>query len=742
MSDDQLPQPPAMDDSMLELVQFLLVFFTEGNSINEKQRAFLEPWITRLRRNPRSASFLPRTRMSAAGVEVHQLYVLAFSRRQAHELSLQINGALGATYSSFRGLRSPLTLTDPVEKAVHDFTHGNGFRFRLDSDPERRKDAFRRLRVLIKLLDDRPQNTADEARPLERVLRDFFMALAAGNRVTAEHWLKFLGGHAMLDASNLLFLEVQMLSTLRDDKTLLEHPHLPLLISMRRPPAVTQAVLEAVYRRHLSTVETAEDAVKVYETDIRACYAGLLDIGAGIQSAEARCCLALAAAGEPADWKTVAELASDAPDSEAGRLLKAIADMEPSGGVQTDVVQPTSSVEVVVEGDRDALLRVAKKMEPGIEKVLCMIECYRSSPAMNNRNAVVRAVGELSKEDRDEFKRVARAFLEDLGGDEPSADPGDWNEWLERLNREGPWPDAVRVAKAGSDEWPTKIDCDRLTKLLLADRMADARVVFDRSLPHLVRWLKRDSERPRAEYREVYVAVLACLVSIEKPSPDDLTVIADMMGAVMETGAQRPDELLADVTELFTKVLSPFHMDWALKIVDLLLEHCGNPTVLGSLLHALETCFRSFPAKIDLTQRVIAERLAQQLGDNQWSQRLGTAFTDAEQGQAEANPWENLRGSVLIYTLTTGAGERAKEIICRLAKGAKVTVSNDKVLTPHLKDAATHATYVVLTARSASHAATVGLASACGGTDRFVYATGKGCASIVTALRNKMCGVC
>lgn len=55
----------------------------------------------------------------------------------------------------------------------------------------------------------RVKRIAEFPRPTGRVLRDFYMALQAGDRPSAENSLQYLLDQHRLDALNLLFLRVQ-----------------------------------------------------------------------------------------------------------------------------------------------------------------------------------------------------------------------------------------------------------------------------------------------------------------------------------------------------------------------------------------------------------------------------------------------------------------------------------------------------------------------------------------------------
>lgn len=728
-----------------ELKSFLATFFGGGNEISLKDATnYLSPWIDRLGRNPRSASVLPRKRTPRDQSPVYQLYVLSFDRQEAHELSLHLASFLGATLSSFSGLRATLDRSDPFENAVIAFTGGHAFRFRIETSTEElKKQVFDRLSVMRTLWDERPDSLSVNARPRDQVLRDFYMALTAGNRASAEKWLQWIADHAMLDASNLLFLRVQMLGALGADDELLDHPDLAMLMKMRRPPSVTQALLEAVYRRYLEKVDSAQEAIEVFTQEIRPRFVGLLHASVGIQSSEAGVCLALNAAVAPADWSVVDQFAATAPKSSAGELLRQIAALAPQRASSEHREQ-----ELIDLGDRAAKYRAALKMPPSAEKCIILMQYAIETGAIAPRTETLRSLGEIPRAEREKVARAASTWVEWLRFDDKTTQtaPRGWHEWLTKLNDHGPWESAIDIVSAGANEWPIDMVAhsdggeNRLQQLLLVCRPQLSAELFDRALPHLVRWLMSDTLWPRPAYRALYEAVLACLVSIDRPSIDDLTVTTEIMSAVVETGAQSASDLVRDATGLMERVRAPWLTDWALDLIDMFLERCGEPSVLYPLLDQLEKWFRAFPSRIGKSQQMLASALATELDDHNWESRLAESVGEFQEDRSAVDPLEELNGtSILIYTLTRGAGDRARNVILSMAPNARVNLSDDKVATTRLKEAATNADFIVFTSRSATHAASDAIRKA-SESDDLIYANGKGCASIVAALRDAAAG--
>ncbi len=142
---------------------------------------------------------------------------------------------VGPTYSTFRGQRAQLNLQDPVESAVYEFTGGAAVKF-CANDPDGRATAvWEALERMRRVSERRVKRITEFPRPTGRVLRDFYMALQAGDRPSAENSLQYLLDQHRLDALNLLFLRVQLLAELEQWDELLALPELSNLLQLRRP---------------------------------------------------------------------------------------------------------------------------------------------------------------------------------------------------------------------------------------------------------------------------------------------------------------------------------------------------------------------------------------------------------------------------------------------------------------------------------------------------------------------------
>ena len=177
-------------------------------------------------------------------------YGLAFDDRQMNALGESLTAFIGPTYTNFRGQVARLDRQDPIDQAVDDFTAGRAYKFQ-GADPSEIWRALGRMRKVWQRRGSRERATPA---PVGRVLRDFYMALNAGDASAAESALTDLREHYHLDGVNLLYLRVQLLANFLRWADLLALPEIPDLLRLRRPSAVTEALLRAVYHMHLARV--------------------------------------------------------------------------------------------------------------------------------------------------------------------------------------------------------------------------------------------------------------------------------------------------------------------------------------------------------------------------------------------------------------------------------------------------------------------------------------------------------
>lgn len=164
--------------SNTDVRRFLEQFFSTGNQLDlgkiergEGSHAKIRPWVERLTQAEPQATVLPRWHEERV-----DWYGIAQSQRQLRSLSEELMAFVGPSYSTFRGQRAQLNLQDPVELAVYEFT--GGAVVKLSGQATTIWEALERMR---RVSERRVKRIADIPRPTGRVLRDFYMALQAGD---------------------------------------------------------------------------------------------------------------------------------------------------------------------------------------------------------------------------------------------------------------------------------------------------------------------------------------------------------------------------------------------------------------------------------------------------------------------------------------------------------------------------------------------------------------------------------
>jgi hypothetical protein len=732
---------------------FLERFFAPPNAIRladvlDGRWQRVRPWVEDLRAEPPQATVLP----CWYGDRVYW-YALAFSDGRVRALRDDLLAFVGPTCSTFRGHREVLDPANPVEAAVLELTGGRAFRFTGPPDKDDPKPIWAALELMRKTTARQPPSDLDAPRPTGRVLRDFYMALQASNAASAEAHLGYLTERGRLDPLNLLFLRVQALAELGDWAGLLSRPELPDLLQLRRPVAVSEAIMRAVYHAELERFEAGalvDNAVEHFRASVLPRYGTLLTRRAGIRAPAAVKLLMLrAVAGEPSDAEARDALLAtpDLPLSDQ-LYLRLLADrLAPSAqGTAGDPL--AAAAEALARGHFDRAFALLAGEPPSVRRARGLLECAYDLQTLQVERAAAEAVDTLDTADRAEALRgrlhqgtydriigrtpadISEASATGSGPTEgrpeelpsvagvPTAPvevvPANWIEWLDRLAADPGWDRAIDVARRGATEWSV----EGLLALpgaagALADRLASARdsVPLQLALPHVLTFYQRDPEWPRAELASAYLWTLEQLAMGSRGGEDDLTAFHELAQAVLSVGTRSAEyERLVEAAELLSGDAASYRsVGWALDLLDLMVVYpCPLPEVRLRFLAQVTALFRRYWLRLDESQWDMLRTLCDELGHRDAFVALAAA-TEVP-ARAEATPGDvfgALRGrSVAVYTLTERAGKRVREILEQRAPGVSVHLSHERVGSDSLRELARNADVFIVATASAKHAAT------------------------------------
>ena len=752
------------DTHLMTPDEFLTSFFAPPNRIEfshvfrpDGKWKHVRPLVDQLQLDPIRPTVLPYW-----GAERTYWYGLAFSEAQLSELRDDLTAFVGPSYSTFRGNRAVLDPGDPIEAAVLGLTNGLAFKLTGPREKDDPKAIWTALQLMSRVASRRPLRDLEVPRPTGRVLRDFYMALRAGNAASADSFLHYLAERNRLDPINILFLRVQAFAELANWTAIVAQPELPDLLQMRRPLSVTEALMRAVYHVELERFEQPPDpaaAVAHFRSSVLPQYGGLLTRRAGVRAPAAlKLLMLLAVGGEPPNPTLRDELLVAAGLVERDQaFLQLLAQQFTVSATVTPSDALAAAVDAATHGDYDDALAAALEASPSVMRTRLLLQCAYELQTLAVERHAVAAVDALDGEQRADVLRsrhhreIYQAFvasntqaMKALSPD--TLVPSDWIAWLARVENDDGWESALDVARRGSTEWlisdlsGSPGSSQRLAKKLT--EMGNVEVVQD-ALPHLLSFLQRDDAWPRREFVSVYVAMMEVLALTSTGSEDDLTEFYELSEAVLSFGPNA--RLYADFVEqaryLLTKVDSLARVPWGLDVMDLMFIHpCPQPDLRIGFLSDVAALFQKYRRRLDAGLWDLFRGLSEDLGHPDVVRALVTTLPESTVGLngVPSDAFGPLQNKVVgVYTLTESVGRRVRDLLIRRAPGVRVEISNDKVGTDRLKHIARNAHIMIVATASATHAATVFIDSQRGKDDSrqpTLRPAGKGSASMLNAL--------
>jgi hypothetical protein len=713
-------------------------------------------WIVPLRLPQPQATLLPCQREAGGPVD---WYAIAFDDRELRTLSEELTAFAGPSYSHFRGERARLDAADPIDEAVLSMSQGRAFRVMAPPGKEAQAGLWNALERMREVRARRQEREPETLQAAGRTLRDFFLALRAANRDGAENLLRLLRDRYDFGTWNLLFLRVQMLADFGRWEELLALPQMGDLLRIRRPVAVTEALLTAVYHAELEVFEFRDDpqgAAEHFHREVRPRYAPLFAYRTGMRSPEILKQFMLMAVSAP---EPDLELRNEI--LRAGRLsvseqryLERLADLAPESPPSPIPVDRLARArEAWAQGSYDVAFSQAVAGSPSLERARLLLQCAFEMSALEVRGVAIQAVEELTDAEREQLlgSRWVREFWTDLRGPEEVAAvaglPNNWIEWIERLDRGWDNAAAVEVARQGGDQW--EIDAllemsggiHHLADRLMAGRSPEQEDTVRDALPHLLKGVQRDPAWPRRDFVPLYNSLLFLLATTERGGRDELNLFNDILAGLLELGmsADQYRDVVGWGSELWERFPAPKIIDWVLDLLDLLAAYpCPDQEVRQRLLQGVASRFHQFVAQgleIQPQQWLLFRSRCRELGHAELLEAFPKLAAKESISDAEETGFAALKGQrVAIYTLTESVGQRVAAFLKELCPSVTVEVSHDHVCTQRLRAAAKNADIFLMATLSSTHAATRCIEANRTKGHPLLRPGGKGSASMLSAL--------
>lgn len=713
-----------MNKSNANTVYFLEQFFGASNQLDlgkiqraEGKSAKIRPWVELLTQTEPQPTILPCWRPDSKHVD---WYGIAFSPKQLRRLSEELMAFVGPTYSTYRGQTAQLNLQDPIEAAVNEFTQGNAIKFNAESS-----QIWQVLERMREVGARSVKHNREIPRPTGRVLRDFYMALQAGARSCAEKELQYLASQHRLDALNLLFLRVQLLAELEQWNELLRLPELSNLLQVKRPFAVTIALLKAVYQvelLHFEEKNIPSSAIAYFQEFVFPRYQNLFAARAGSKVPEVlKLFMLLAVSIEPKKPALRDELLAIKTGEQhyyLERLAQSLPDITPHN--EQDPLQQAEKL--AEEGDFDSLFSILRDVPPSKHKFRLLFQGAYDLQTLEAEKTALQAFDELTIDEQTAILKIRwnqdclnrwRGSTEALTNTQLAETiPASWLEWLSQLDKQPTWERALYTARQGSSEWDvTSLLAQPFAVYefgeLLTKVGSKAESVLHNTIPHLLAFFQKDEQYPRNEFFTLYELLLELLVLSTEGGDADLVLFNDLVIALLTLGldAKKYTDIINCALDLWKRYESPKKVDWALDLLDILvLNSSPNMSAREQTLFTVAESLRNFAGRIDEEQWGIFRSLVKDL-------KLEEAFSwlfDKEivEQESEVDIFQKLNGkSVLIYTLTETAALRVKSILEAACK-VKVNISHDKGGTDRLGQWVKNSDIVLMVTASAKHAAT------------------------------------
>lgn len=516
-----------------------------------------------------------RTLLPAKVDDTTRWYGIAGSDRDGRLLMEEMASWLGPPVSDqIQFVEQPEDVIDERAALLTD----NGVLLRCSVEADWRREARENVHSLVDVWTLTPERALDAPRPVGRVLRHFYEAIAARDRRSATDALEEIRAGGLLSAANLRFLHVELLGRLGTPEELKADPLLEDISLLRRPPVVTDHLARAADALYISltAAETGVDDWRSIASNIEQTWPGLLAHPSQIRSVHGAKCLALTELlVEHPRHGVIDTLRSDWIEDD---LVARIVDvLESASELTTKKSQPSDDIPEVLDhyqcGEFEMVLDIAERVE--LDRRVATMAMHA---ALNLGGAVAAAravalVDRLPELDREALlaHAVEGVFYTRLvEWNQGTQVPDGWIDWLQ-----GEWPDRPDLLCDWSSTWESAAliveeAADELSGELLDALNDERRGRVRNGLPVLVQSLVADDGlRPPS----VPLAVMIFDIMLgSDPGRAERRAALDLLNEILLTGCTTEDCRTA-ITAISDQLarLGPREVDWLTGILDVLL---------------------------------------------------------------------------------------------------------------------------------------------------------------------------
>ncbi|TCP53871.1 hypothetical protein EV586_105217 [Tumebacillus sp. BK434] len=718
-----------------------------GITLKRLEQNELMYFTSRIAQDPPQPTILPFKPLDGNRV---YWYGVAFSEEDMQWLGEQLQSFIGVSYSDFQGRRAVPNPSLAFDQMVNGLTEGRYYRFHGNSA------EITATVVLMGQLwrKGKSSQKVDVSKTVGRLLRDFYVAVQVGQRSSAEELLNELKARHYVNADNLLFLRVHMLTGMEKWDEVVQLRQMGTLLALKRPQRVTESLIQAVYHHFLAKWEHQPAKVlDVFRDEVWPQFGALYTHRGQMQSPEAlKSFMLRAVAVQPVQLLLCNEiLATPSLDAKDRQFLEAVSqflpqELPPHHMTEMEKAQADFSI-----GSYESALRWLKPTRCNLEAVQYGIQIAFKLRTTEAREYVSEMMGQLSVEEHQQLKssKTLQSLLEQIfpaNDTEEEAPPSGWLDWLERVENQQQvkFFDLVYLNPADWPEGELLNSADHMQRFIDGmDRCFNKKETQDlvfSAVPHALELLKRDPRWPNERLQPVYLKLIEWIILSTNGHVNDFYLLYELTEGLLKTNISDSvyETVLYAAVDMFTDYGDFPHLNWAMEYLEMIfLNQCPRRELRVEYLQLITEKFRQYKRHVSYTQWELLKLLYQDFGmEAAWPALVQEFDLDRIDLKREVSIWAKLSGrTVGLYTLTRQVARKVESMIQSHAPDSKFIVDHSKVNTASLETLADASDLLIISWQSAKHAATVSLA------DRYstrgrqpIYPEGKGSSGIIRAL--------
>lgn len=682
---------------------------------------------------------------------------VSFSEPQCEELREQLGSFLGAVATDFNGVRVPLPEEMALTQPLAAWTGGRYFHFTEFAGEENRKFTRDTLKRMLKGWSLRPTLTQLSFQTTESLLRDFHQALVAQEQEESERILENLRSAGRLSVENLAFLRVERYAALQQWSDLPFDPQWETLKLIRRPARITRLMLQSLWHTEFrdfveqNHIEAVRDKMR---TLVLPNNRNLFRFWGGGQDILSNLVFLLATVADTTPRVDLARRILGAiPETHSLRpFAESLATLLPKSQVVTPVADPLGEARQFIDkDDYGAAWDILISLQPTYEVVQLLFTCAAEGFGPAEAELLKARKEACSPEDQTRLlaSKKRKQTWEEIGAELEKAanpDPATWEDLLKRITHDLAKSEAIRMAEeisgkcSPSDYAGNHARIDAVVRLL--DSIGNpSNQVLRVAFPQIVSFFL-PVEQPNCDFRPIWDALLQRMALEQGFSVGDWGVTESLAMAILQANCS--DSAAVNTMEALNLIWETHgglqNIVWSLDILDQLVVLPKAITEQRDVFfYRVYATFKQYQRRVDENLagcfRLLCEDLGKLAEFNEIFPTFGQAPTDGAISETDLLK-QKIQGKVIgIYTLNESSGLRAQRFLQNLLPDLDVRVSNDHVGTDHLRNIARQSDYLIVTAKSAKHAAT-DFIKAERPTEKspLIYSSGKGSSSIMDAL--------